>query len=101
MDIYHVLYPPLWQAHVLNNGHILLLYNPTNEGRVPLRVALSMDGGITWPYSRDIETSIITSQEFSYPCLLQTPDNYIHVSYTYDRLTIKYMKFQEAWIMDG
>lgn len=89
------------QAHVLNNGHILLLYNPTNEGRVPLRVALSMDGGITWPYSRDIETSIITSQEFSYPCLLQTPDNYIHVSYTYDRLTIKYMKFQEAWIMDG
>lgn len=59
-----------------------------------------MDGGITWPYSRYLESSNITSQEFSYPSLLQTPDNYIHVSYTYNRLTIKYVKFQESWIMN-
>lgn len=91
----------MWQACVLHNGHILLVYNPTNQGRVPLRVSLSMDGGVTWPYSRDIEASIVTSQEFSYPSLLQTPDNYIHISYTYDRLTIKYVKFMESWIMDG
>jgi predicted neuraminidase len=89
------------QACVLNNGHILLVYNPTTKARVPLRVSLSEDRGATWPYSRDLETSNDTSLEYSYPSLLQTPDDFIHVTYTYDRLTIKYVKFLENWIRGG
>ena len=86
---------------MLSNGHIVLVYNPTTKDRVPLRIALSEDGGNSWPYSRDLETSTDLSLEFSYPSVLQGPDDFIHVSYTYERLTIKYVKFKESWIMDG
>ena len=36
--------------------------------------------------------------EYSYPTVLQTSDGYIHVTYTYNRETIKYVKFMESWI---
>lgn len=36
--------------------------------------------------------------EYSYPSVLQTSDGYIHVTYTYNRETIKYVKFMESWI---
>lgn len=89
------------QSSVLNNGHIVLVYNPTTSARVPLRISLSEDEGQTWAYSRDLETNdTLPITEYSYPSVLQTPDDYIHVSYTYDRLTIKYVKFKEDWIMN-
>ena len=88
------------QSCVLNNGHVVLVYNPTTHARVPLRMSLSKDGGETWTYSRDLETNATRSDtEYSYPSVLQSPDDYIHVSYTFDRLTIKYVKFYESWIM--
>ena len=84
---------------MLASGNVVMAYNPTTGPRVPLRVSLSEDGGLTWPHSRDLETR---GSEFSYPSLLQTPhDGYIHVSYTYNRETIKYVKFQENWIRNG
>ena len=87
------------QATVLQSGHIALVYNPTTSDRYPLRIALSEDGGKTWPYSRDLETAPAGSgAEYSYPSILQSTDGYIHVSYTYNRLTIKYVKFMEEWI---
>ena len=85
------------QARTLMNQHIVLVYNPTHEDRHPLRISLSVDGGKTWPYSRDLESG--KGPEYSYPCILQTSDEYIHVSYTFNRDTIKYVKFKEDWIM--
>lgn len=41
------------------------------------------------------------SVEYSYPTVLQTSDGYIHVTYTYNRETIKYVKFMESWIYKG
>lgn len=88
------------QATVLQNGHIAIVYNPTHKDRYPLRISISEDGGNTWTYHRDLETGPSTANaiEYSYPTLLQSPDGYIHVSYTYNRETIKYVKFKEDWI---
>ena len=88
------------QATVLQNGHIAIVYNPTHKDRYPLRISISEDGGNTWTYHRDLETGPSTANaiEYSYPTLLQSPDSYIHVSYTYNRETIKYVKFKEDWI---
>lgn len=86
------------QSTVLTNGHVALLYNPTISSRNPLRVSISEDGGMTWAYSKDLEHSSSDDVEFSYPSIIQTPDGFIHVSYTYNRDTIKYVKFREDWI---
>jgi predicted neuraminidase len=84
------------QARTLMNQHIVLVYNPTTGPRHPIRISLSEDGGKTWPYYRDLESG--DGPEYSYPCILQTPDEYIHVTYTFNRKTIKYVKFMEDWI---
>ena len=86
------------QANVLMNGKIAIVFNPTTHGRNVIRIALSSDGGMTWPEYRDLENTKESSDEFSYPTLLQTADGYIHVTYTYKRETVKYSKFMESWI---
>ncbi len=88
------------QAHVLISGKLAIVFNPTTHGRNVIRIALSTDGGLSWPAYRDLEDSTESSDEFSYPTLLQSPDGYIHVSYTYKRETIKYSKFMESWIVE-
>ena len=88
------------QAHVLMSGKIAIVHNPTTHGRYVIRIALSSDGGKSWPEYRDMENSSETSDEFSYPSLLQTADGYTHVSYTYKRKSIKYSKFMESWITE-
>lgn len=85
------------EATVLQSGNIAIMYNPTHNERYPLRISLSEDEGETWRYSRDLETGH-SGNEFSYPTILQSADGYIHVSYTYNRDTIKYVKFKEDWI---
>lgn len=86
------------QARTLLNQHIVLVYNPTTADRHPLRISLSEDGGKTWPYYRDLETG--DGPEYSYPCILQTADEWIHISYTFNRQTIKYVKIKEDWIKE-
>jgi len=76
--------------------------------RAPLTIAVSDDGGITWPHRRNLETGdgyCMTNnskdrlnREFSYPSLCQTADGHIHIAYTYWRQAIKYVRLDEAWI---
>jgi hypothetical protein len=78
--------------------------------RRPLSVALSLDGGSTWPYVRDIEEGRpgygLAEQtpkepgreEYSYPSILQTHDGEILVAFTYRRQTIKVVSITENWI---
>ncbi|MFF2186222.1 exo-alpha-sialidase [Streptomyces sp. NPDC058155] len=75
--------------------------------RAPLTLALSADGGRTWPVRRDLETGdghCLTNnsrdrlnREFSYPTILQGPDGTLHIAYTYWRQAIKYVRVAPDW----
>jgi predicted neuraminidase len=76
--------------------------------RAPLTLAVSDDGGVTWPHRRNLEVGdgfCMTNnskdklnREFSYPSLCQSADGTMHVAYTYWRQAIKYVRVNEAWI---
>jgi predicted neuraminidase len=124
------------QVELLKNGHLVMAFNntqatttrdkPGRAGRTPVSIALSEDGGKTWPWVRDIETGQEVPQEpvpetiaglhltpkevkdfkghlesYEYPSILQTPDGSIHAAYSFRRRTVKYVKFQEDWIKGG
>jgi predicted neuraminidase len=100
------------EANVLKNGAVIMAFNNhngTKQPRSPLTVALSYDNGMTWPYHRDVQIHDDDSSnigEYSYPSILQSfwnesDDNDIHLVYTYDRDTIKYIRFNEKWVKQG
>jgi predicted neuraminidase len=111
------------QLAKLRDGSLVLAFNNSSAGtthektatsaRKPLSIALSEDGGETWPWIRDIETgsSIAqqnvaheghkTHEEFSYPSLLQDAQGKINVAYSYNRETIKVVRFEKEWIKQG
>ena len=105
-------------AAVLKDGRIVMVFNNCSESdapggagkppRKPLTVALSTDGGITWPWLRDVQTGDERdvpqtggSDEYSYPAIVQSADGILHLTYTFRRLTIKYVAFDEDWIEHG
>jgi len=111
------------QANVLTSGAIgggsggvtlVLLFNDYNGhnqlGRTPMSLAVSYDDGETWPNVRALQVHdddatripMNGGLEYSYPSVLQTDaDALIHVSYTYDRETIKYLRFNLTWALIG
>ncbi len=66
----------------LRDGRIALACNPVHEGRTPLSVLVSRDNGMTWPRRLDLETGV---GEYSYPAIIQTTDERIHVVATHRR----------------
>jgi predicted neuraminidase len=77
--------------------------------RYPVTLALSEDGGETWPIMRHVDTgddfagtaNKHLNRRCGYPCILQTSDGLIHVGYSYrPRQCIKYVRFTEAWIRE-
>jgi predicted neuraminidase len=108
------------QALKLVSGRIAIVFNRYGAGddsgqtiwprrRYPVTVALSEDGGETWPYMRHLDRgddfcgqgNEHLNRRCSYPCLLQTRDGAIHIAYSYrGRQCIKYVRFAEDWIRD-
>lgn len=72
----------------LVDGRIFLVYNHSKEHRYPLNIAISEDQGVTWKMKLAIETE---PGEYSYPCIIQTKDNLLHVSCTFNRENIKHI----------
>ncbi|MDU2064945.1 MAG: exo-alpha-sialidase [Sporomusaceae bacterium] len=78
--------------------------------RAPMTIAISEDHGKTWPYQKNIEVGdgyCMTNnsreklnREYSYPSIKQTPDQRIHVTFTYFRQAIKYVSVTEAWVKE-
>jgi predicted neuraminidase len=79
--------------------------------RAPMTLAISEDGGRSWPHRRDVEIGdgyCLTNnsrdrlnREFSYPSILQAPDGALHLAFTYWRQAIKHVRIDEAWVKDG
>lgn len=82
----------------LPNGHLALVFNHSAQRRTPLSVALSEDGGRTWPFIRDLETA---PGEYSYPSLAVSADGALHLTYTWKRESVKYAVMNEEWIREG
>jgi predicted neuraminidase len=76
--------------------------------RAPMTLAISEDGGRTWPYKRNLEVGdgyCMTNnsreqlnREFSYPSIKQGPDGALHIAFTYFRQAIKYVRVPEDWV---
>ncbi len=81
-------------AVALDDGSFILVYNPLLHGadwvngRNVLNVAISNDG-INWKDIYQLENE--KEGEFSYPAVIQALDKSIHITYTYNRKTIKYV----------
>ena len=79
----------------LANGHLVLVFNHSTE-RSPLNIARSTDEGATWGEVRVLEAN---PGEYSYPCVIQTSDGRIHITYTYRRYSIKHVEINEDWLV--
>ncbi len=84
-------------AVTLKDGRHLLVYNPTNKNwgdRVPLSIAISHDGK-NWKNILELE-SVRTpekakDEEYSYPSVIQSNVGLVHIVYTWNRKTVKYI----------
>jgi predicted neuraminidase len=77
-------------AVTLSDGRQLIVYNHTKGGRGSrrlLNVALSGDGK-SWDTVLTLENQ---KGEYSYPAVIQASDGSIHITYTYDRQSVKHV----------
>jgi len=82
-------------AVTLRDGRQLLVYNhSTKHGEEPkdrniLNVALSEDG-ITWEPVMTLENEPI-EDGYAYPAVIQSSDGMVHITYTYNRRSVKHV----------
>ena len=81
-------------AVTLKDGRHLLVYNPVTRGRSPLSIAVSQDGK-SWQPSLVLENE---PGEYSYPAVIQGRDGTVHVTYTWKREKIRYVRIGLAEI---
>jgi predicted neuraminidase len=73
----------------LKDGRYVLVYNHLTSGRNMLNMAVS-DNGINWKPAVLLENDI-KDTEYSYPAVIQSNDNMIHITYTWNRKLIKHV----------
>lgn len=83
----------------LCDGTLLLAANPTRGGRGTLQLFTSSDESATWVPSRVIEQE--EGGEFSYPCLAESADGMIHLTYTWQRQGIRLCSFGRGWLPEA
>jgi predicted neuraminidase len=81
----------------LKDGRHILIYNPTSKNwgdRVPLSLGISKDGK-NWDRAIELEplreTTDKEGEEYSYPTIIQADDDKLHLVYTWNRKTVKYV----------
>lgn len=104
----------------LQSGRIAIAYNPTctpnpHPGkaawpglRCPVAVALSEDGGLTFPIVRWMERgegfmgdeNKTNNRQYEYPYLMQSADGALHLAYaSHTRTGVKYIRFTEQDVL--
>lgn len=104
----------------LKSGRLAIAYNPTHAPvpakgkaawpglRCPVAVALSEDGGRSFPVIRHMELgegfvgaeNSTNNLQYEYPYIMQTADRRIHLAYAYrTRIGVKWMSFTEEDVM--
>ena len=80
---------------VLKDGKWAFLGNDINDGRYQLSLYISDDEGSSWKWKELIEYQADKKGNFSYPCLIQTDDGFLNISYSYSlgegKKTIKHV----------
>lgn len=75
-------------AVTLSNGLHLLICNPIEKGRNKIAVFVSAEGK-SWTELIMLEDQ--PEGEFSYPAIIEGNDGTVHVTYTYNRVKVKYV----------
>jgi predicted neuraminidase len=78
----------------LRDGRQVLIYNKTTSGRTPLNLAVSA-GGEEWRDFRDLETA---AGEYSYPALIQARNGDLLITYTWNRVKIRFVRLSASQI---
>jgi predicted neuraminidase len=73
----------------LRDGRFVLIYNHTTTGRSPLNLAMSTDGD-RWSMFHVLESE---PGEYSYPAMIQGRDGDLHITYTWNRTKIRYLRW--------
>ncbi|MEI6679623.1 MAG: sialidase family protein [Mariniphaga sp.] len=68
---------------VLKDGKWAFVGNDINDGRYQLSIYLSDDEGSTWKWKELIEYEADKKGSFSYPCVIQTNNGLLNISYSY------------------
>jgi predicted neuraminidase len=71
------------EIYALKDGRWVFFGNDINDGRYKLSLYLSNDEGNSWYKKEVIEYAADKNGSFSYPCLIQTADGMINISYSY------------------
>jgi predicted neuraminidase len=78
---------------LLRDGRSLLVYNHSRNDRGILNVAVSPDGK-SWAAALVLENT--PGEEFSYPAVIQTRDDLVHITYSWKRQRIKHVVIDPA-----
>lgn len=70
---------------VLKDGKWAFIGNDINDGRYQFSLYLSDDEGATWKWKELLEYEPDKKGSFSYPCLIQTNDGLLNISYSYSK----------------
>ena len=73
-----------------------MVFNDSETARTPLNIARSLDEGRTWETPLALESN---PGEYSYPCVIQSSDGRMHITYTFRRYTIKHVELDENWLI--
>ena len=85
------------EAILLRSGAIAVVHNDqTGQERDRLSIALSRDGGLTWPTRKVIVH--VPGGRFDYPSIIQARDGRIHVTFSDNLKTVRHASFSEGWI---
>ena len=102
----------------LASGGIGLIYNDVSfnrntsktvwpNQRCPVTVAISEDGGVTWPFRRIVEPgegfvgpwNDINNHRYEYPVIMQGADGTLHCAFSWGtRKQVKYVAVTESWV---